>query len=290
LAANQRARRFRYSRCAVLVSLGVWPPPGFSLPAQPSARPKASSRAGAHFCGRRSRRRKARQPIVGHWRRTGTMMAAMTAAETPGERAFRACGIAPLGVFALLHVLLYARVLVGQRRFGDADAIRLSPWVVAVELVLVTGPLAFHALYGLYLLARRPPRPAAGSTRTLDRVQRATSLLVLAFIVDHYARFRWPLLGGAAVPSDAYDLLVRELSSTSSGLPLIAGFHLLGIAALAFHLGYGLYRFQWRGSWLEAERRRVWLAVGVGLLVLILASLAVLELATGKVALVPGGT
>ena len=78
------------------------------------------------------------------------------------------------------------------------------------------------------------------------------------------------------------ELLVRELSSTSAGLPLIAGFQLLGIAAVAFHLGYGIYRFDWQAAWLTAGRRRTWLAVGVGVLVLITASFAVVELATGK--------
>ena len=206
----------------------------------------------------------------------------MTAVPTPGERAFRACGIAPLGVFVLLHVGMYGRALAGFRDFGDPDAIRLSPWVIALELALVAGPLAFHAGYGLHLLARRRNRPASGTLHVLDRVQRASSLLVLAFIADHYARFRWPMLSGVAISSDAHALLVRELSSTSSGLPLVAGFQLLGIAAVAFHLGYGLYRFDWPLPWLAAEKRRTWLAVGVGLLVLITASFAVIELATGK--------
>src|SRR5687767_10774494 len=116
----------------------------------------------------------------------------MTAASTPGERAFRACGIAPVGVFVLLHVAVYARVLGGRRDLGDADATRLAPWLIALELALVSAPLAFHAGYGVYLLARRKLRTAVGATGVLDRVQRAVSLLVLAFIVDHYARFRWP--------------------------------------------------------------------------------------------------
>ncbi len=210
------------------------------------------------------------------------MMAAMTA-KTPGERAFRACGIAPLGAFVLLHLGTYGRVLVGRRDLGDPDATRLAPWVIALELVLVTGPLAFHAAYGLYLLAlRKAPAAPATTHHVLDRVQRASSFVVLAFIVDHYLRFRWPMLTGAALSGDAYALLVRELSSTSAGLPLIAGSQLLGIAAVAFHLGYGLYRFDWQAPWLAAEKRRTWLGVGVGLFVLITASFAVVELATGK--------
>ena len=213
----------------------------------------------------------------------------MTAAPTPWERAFRACGVAPLGVFVLLHVALYAKALWGRHDFGDGQAAGLAPWVVAIELLLVTGPLAYHAGYGLLVLSRRGPRAGSSPLQPLDRVQRATSLLVLAFVADHFARFRWPLLSGAAVPDDAGELLVRELSSTSAGLPLVAGFQLLGIAAVAFHLGYGLYRFEWRSAWLQSERRRSGLAVAVGLLVLLTASFAVVELATGKRLVAPLG-
>jgi succinate dehydrogenase/fumarate reductase cytochrome b subunit len=206
----------------------------------------------------------------------------MTAAPTRAERAFRACGVAPLAVFVLLHLAVYGQVLAGRRSFGDPDVFRLSAWVIGVELALVAAPLAYHLLYGLYFLARRPARDAGGTQRTLDRVQRWSSLLVLAFVVDHFARFRWPILSGAAAPGDARALLVRELSSTTSGLPLVAAFHLFGVAAVAFHLGYGAYRFDWPTARLAGERRRTLLGVVVGLFVLFTASFAFIELATGK--------
>jgi succinate dehydrogenase/fumarate reductase cytochrome b subunit len=211
------------------------------------------------------------------------MMRAMTPAATRSERWFRASGVAPLGAFALLHVLVYSQVLLGQREFGDRDAAALSPLVLGLELLLVVAPLAFHAGYGLALMARRPLAAAPGTLGVLDRVQRYSSLLVLVFIGDHYLRFRWPMVSGHAVPSDAYSLLVRELSSTVSGVPLVAALHLLGISALAFHLGYGIYRHDFRTvRWLATSTRRTALALTVGLLVLVPGSFAVIELATGK--------
>lgn len=198
------------------------------------------------------------------------------------ERVFRACGVAPLGVFVLLHVLLYSRALLGVRALGSADGLRLSPWVIAVELVLVAGPLAFHALYGLHRLARGPGLAAAGSAGALDRLQRYSSPLLLVFIVDHYVRFRWPMLTGELAPVDAHGLLVRELASTSAGLPLVAAFQLVGAAVTAFHLGYGLYRYDWPLPWLASARRRTWLGAAVGLTVLLAASFTFIQLATGK--------
>lgn len=204
------------------------------------------------------------------------------AAPSRAERVFRACGVAPLGVFVLLHVLLYSRALLGVHTLGNADGLRLSLWVIAVELVLVAFPLAFHALYGLRQLARGPRLTAAGSAGALDRLQRYSSPLLLVFIADHYARFRWPMLTGELAPVDALGLLVRELSSTTAGLPLVAAFQLVGAAVTAFHLGYGLYRHDWPLPWLASERRRTWLGAGVGLAVLLAASLTFIQLATGK--------
>src|SRR5262245_34983136 len=104
------------------------------------------------------------------------------AGETPARRLFRACGVAPLGAFVLLHTLGYAQVLLGRRSFGDPDTLGVSAVELALELVLVLLPLAFHALYGVLLVlrTRAPSAPAP-----LDRLQRWTSLLVLLFVIDH---------------------------------------------------------------------------------------------------------
>lgn len=204
--------------------------------------------------------------------------------QRPAARIFRACGIAPLGVFVVLHVLGYARILVG-REFPSARRDALLWWELSLELTLVLLPLAYHAAFGLYVLMRPPAlrRAPNQDARALDKVQRYTSLLVLAFVFDHFARFRAPLLTGAAVPADTRELLVRELSAAPHGLPLVAAFHLLGIAAVAFHLGYGLYRHPWqRLAWLRNETRRTWVSAAVGLLVLLPASFAIVQLATGK--------
>ncbi|HEV8244515.1 MAG TPA: hypothetical protein VGP93_01975 [Polyangiaceae bacterium] len=202
--------------------------------------------------------------------------------ETRARRLFRACGVAPLGAFVLLHVLGYCQVLLGRRSFGDPNALRVKSWELVLELLLVLLPLAYHGLYGLVLLFRA--RDTATPARPLlDRLQRWTSPLVLLFVVDHFARFRWPILSGELASSDAHALLVRELSANTLGLPLVAAFQLLGIAAVAFHLAYGVYHFGWsRLPWLAEPTRRTWLALLVGLLVLVPASFAVIGLATGK--------
>ncbi len=208
---------------------------------------------------------------------------AQPARETRARRLFRASGVAPLGAFVLLHTLGYAQVLFGKRAFGDADDLGVGTLELTVEVLLVLLPLTFHAAYGGLLFARSRGAADPDRREPLDRLQRFASLVVLIFVVDHFARFRWPILSGQRTEADAHFLLVRELSSTSHGMPLVAAFQLLGIAAVAFHLAYGCYRYDWPGlPWLSRERRRGVVAVVVGLLVLLPGSFAVIALATGK--------
>ncbi len=105
----------------------------------------------------------------------------------------------------------------------------------------------------------------------------------MLFLFDHVVRLRSPLLTGVSAPEDTHALLVRELSSTWSGVPAVAAFQCLGTAVFAFHLGFGLYRSDFapvRG--LAAPRTRAWIGAGVGLLVLLFGSFAIIGLATGK--------
>ena len=198
------------------------------------------------------------------------------------ERIFRASGVAPLGAFVLLHVLSYAEgVLLGREPSSSGTLSGLPGLVLEIGLVLL--PLSFHTGYGLLLLFRSAEERARREPNALLLVQRWSSPVVLLYLIDHLSRFRWPMLTGLAEPADARALLLRELSATTGGVPAVAAFHCLGVAAVAFHLGYGLYAFEWaKVPALAPARRRLWLGVLTGLFVLFLGSCSIIELATGK--------
>lgn len=190
------------------------------------------------------------------------------------ERLFRVSGVLPLAVFALLHVAMYAAAPQQGHGFGARGL------ALALELLLVLAPLVYHAGYGFWL-SLRGARPQAASL--FDRVQRWTAPLLFVFLVDHVVRLRVPRLRGLVAVEDSHAFLVRELSATWEGVPAVAAFQCAGIAVLAFHLGYGLYRsplLSLRG--LGTPRARAGLAWGVGLFVLLFGSFAVIGLATGK--------
>jgi len=73
-------------------------------------------------------------------------------------------GVAPIGVFLIVHAGLLVAALRGRDAFEQAAAGSFRrPLLAAVELAGVALPLAFHAVYGLWLTARREPYRVAGA-------------------------------------------------------------------------------------------------------------------------------
>jgi succinate dehydrogenase/fumarate reductase cytochrome b subunit len=148
--------------------------------------------------------------------------------------------------------------------------------------VLVGLPLALHALFGLVLWRRRAAAPGAGSSaRALLAAHRISGIVVALFLVDHFVRFRLPILRGELRPADSVQRLAAELSRTQAGFPWIAGLSLLGVIAVSFHLGYGLRRIAERSPELAANRTYSAVSLGVGLVVLFAGLFSLLRLAAG---------
>ena len=196
------------------------------------------------------------------------------------ERAFEVSSVVPLGAWALLHVLDQGRVLFGAAEIGA----RRHPgaFTLALEALFVWAPLVFHAGLGAAIYAkRRRAREAAPSRRALLAVHRASGLVALAFLADHFVRFRWPVLEGRAYPADAVQRLALELSRTSGGAPLVAAFHLAGVLAIALHLSVGLTRLVERSERYRGSRPLVHAAVAAGVVTGVVGVLSILELAAG---------
>lgn len=210
------------------------------------------------------------------------MEPAAKAPQNPGssfERVFALTSVVPVGAFVVLHVIDYARVLFGAEEIGSREA--PSPLFLAAEAVLVWLPLALHALFGVVLWRRDATPAKSSSARALLTVHRISGIAIALFLVDHFVRFRVPILRGELRPADSVQRLAAELSRTQAGFPWIAGVSLLGVIAVAFHLGYGLRRIAERSPELEANRTYSGVSLGVGLVVLFAGLFALLYLAAG---------
>ncbi len=196
------------------------------------------------------------------------------------ERAFELTSVAPLAVLAVLHVADYGRVLLGVESVG---ARRAPPaFLIGAEALFVWLPLAFHALYGVRVWlerrARETPAPGAVGLLALHRLTGAAAGL---FLIEHFVRFRLPILRGEEYPSDAVQRLAAELSSTRGGVPLVGVAELFGVLAVAYHLGYGLYRVAVRRAGTNGPRAARIAATVVGVLVGLVAAATILELSGG---------
>jgi len=195
------------------------------------------------------------------------------------ERAFAVTSILPLGAWLVFHVSDYARVLFGTDEVGAARAV--SPVVIGLELVAVWLPLALHALFGVGVWLRRRKRPeTTPSRKALVALHRLAGAALVPFLIDHFVRFRLPILRGERFPSDSVQVLAAELARTDAGVPWLAAATVLGTAGAAFHLGYGLLRCVERSPRLAGTFARH-LAVGIGLALGLAGVFAVVKLATG---------
>jgi hypothetical protein len=193
------------------------------------------------------------------------------------DRAFELSSVVPLGAFVLLHVGRYASVLFGAETVGA----RGSPGAMALvlEAAFVWLPLAFHALYAPSVWRRRRATEATEATGGLVVLHRLAALPLVLFLVDHFVRFRLPILRGEAYPSDAVQRLAAELSTTRGGVPWVAALSLVGVLSSAFHLGFGLHRISIRRR-MDSLGLRIACAAA-GLAVGVPGVLAVVRLAAG---------
>lgn len=195
------------------------------------------------------------------------------------ERAFAVTSVLPLGVWFGVHVSDYARVL-----FGVTDGRASEPTsaaMIGVELVVVWLPLALHVLLGVAVWLRRRKQPETTPTRTaLVALHRLTGVVLVPFLIDHFVRFRLPVLRGERFASDSVQVLAAELSRTHGGIPWLAAATLFGTASAAFHLGYGLTRMVERSPRLAGTAARH-VAVALGVSLALLGVFTVVRLATG---------
>ena len=185
----------------------------------------------------------------------------------------------PLAGFVLIHLASYGRAAFGVTELGSRHA--PSPFVLVGEALGVWLPLGFHAAYALPLWLRRRQGPTATGDRAWLALHRLTGAVLGLFLVDHFVRFRLPILAGERYPAESLQALAAELSRTVAGLPLVAGLHALGTLALSFHLGYGLWRVAERHVPSESRRRARMACLTIGGVFAVVGTLTVVRLATG---------
>jgi succinate dehydrogenase / fumarate reductase cytochrome b subunit len=189
-------------------------------------------------------------------------------------------GIFPIGVFLLEHFFsnAFATNTNGPAAYTkEVEFLTGLPFLVAIEILFIYIPLAYHAFYGVYIWWRGDSNnidyPFIGNWMYLS--QRWTGIITLVYIAYHSATMRWMGVHIPGNPAAAFPKVQAELF----GHPLIVAFYVIGIVAASWHFAYGLWLFAAKWGFTPGEKARkrfgvICLALGLGLAAVGIASLA----------------
>jgi succinate dehydrogenase / fumarate reductase cytochrome b subunit len=176
-------------------------------------------------------------------------------------------GVIPLGVFLLEHLWTNAHVLYGPESFARAVAfIQRLPLLLALEIVGIFLPLAYHSLYGI-LIAMRGRTNVIGYPYTrnwLYFLQRASGFVSLAFVIVHLWQYRVQKALGTIPWPHFYHRL--EIDLNRGGMFAL---YVTGLTATVFHFANGLWLAA--NSWgvttsVRSQRRAGWICLVFGAL------------------------
>lgn len=160
-------------------------------------------------------------------------------AHYPLRRLHSLSGVFPVGVFLVVHLWTNASATGGRAPFDRAvGEIQSIPGLPVVELLGIGLPIAFHALYGVWiaLRARHNVLQYPHLRNWMFVLQRATGFVAFAFIALHVAQIRVPKAFGALPASGFYPAL-----QTLLGEPGMFALYLLGVTACVVHFANGLW-------------------------------------------------
>ncbi|HEY0264309.1 MAG TPA: succinate dehydrogenase [Granulicella sp.] len=185
-------------------------------------------------------------------------------------------GIVPIGAFLVEHILSNFEALHGPLAYGlQVKFLNSLPLVRVLEWAFIFIPLAFHALYGVFIAFRGRSNvnvyPWAGNWMYL--MQRVTGIIALLYIVQHVWRQRFSGVSLPEHPGAAFAKVQHELSN-----PIFLAIYIIAMIATTWHFAYGIWLFaaKWGITPGNKARKRfgyVCAAVGVILCVMGLASI-----------------
>ena len=149
-------------------------------------------------------------------------------------------GVVPVGGFLAFHLYENYTATRGAAAYNEMTRrLQEVPFAVGLEILVIAVPLFFHGIVGLFLnTITRPNVVSNGSLRrVLYLLQRATGVVLFAFILFHYWTTRLVQL------HDHQSLNLFNQVQAAVGNPWIYALYILGILSATFHLANGLWSF-----------------------------------------------
>lgn len=165
-------------------------------------------------------------------------------------------GIIPIGAFLIEHLLSNYEALKGPVAYGlQVKFLNNLPLVRFLEWTFIFIPIAYHALYGLYIWIRGKSNvvyyPWAGNWMYM--IQRWTGLIAFVYIGYHVATQRFMGVSLPENPGASFAKVQHELAN-----PFVLAFYIIAMIAICWHFAYGIWLFcaKW-GITPGKESRRV---------------------------------
>ena len=163
-------------------------------------------------------------------------------------------GIVPIGAFLIEHLVSNFETVNGPLAYAKTVLFLNSlPLVRVLEWTLIFIPLAYHALYGVFIAIRGRNNvnvyPWAGNWMYLS--QRITGLIAFAYIIQHVLRQRFMGVSLPEHPGAAFAKVQHELSN-----PWMIAIYVIAMIATTWHFAYGVWLFAAKWGITPGEKAR----------------------------------
>ncbi len=185
-------------------------------------------------------------------------------------------GIIPIGAFLVEHIISNFETWNGPLAYAQqVKFLNALPLVRILEWGLIFIPLAFHALYGVWIAFRGRVNvnvyPWANNWMYLT--QRVTGLIAFAYIIQHVWRQRFAGIQLPEHPGAAFHKVQVELSN-----PWMLAIYVIAMICTCWHFAYGIWLFAVKWGITPGDRARkrfgyVCTAIGTALCVMGLISI-----------------
>ena len=150
-------------------------------------------------------------------------------------------GIVPIGAFLIEHIVSNFEAVNGPLAYAQqVKFLNGLPLVRVLEWCFIFIPLAYHALYGVYIGLRGRSNvnvyPWAGNWG--DYAQRITGYIAFAYICYHVWSQRFHGVSLPEHPGAAFHKVQAELSH-----PWILALYIIAMIATTWHFAYGIWLF-----------------------------------------------
>ena len=163
-------------------------------------------------------------------------------------------GIIPIGAFLVEHIISNFETWNGPLAYAQQVKLLNSlPLVRVLEWGLIFIPLAFHALYGVWIAFRGRANvnvyPWASNWMYVS--QRVTGLIAFAYIIQHVWRQRFAGVQLPEHPGAAFAKVQHELAN-----PWMLAIYVIAMIATTWHFAYGIWLFAAKWGITPGDRAR----------------------------------